>query len=115
VLRAVAGFLFLAHGLQKLFGVLEGSAARAGTLPFFAGVLEGAGGLLLLLGLFTRPVAFVLSGEMAAAYFMAHAPKHSMPIINRGELAVLFCFVFLYLAVAGPGPWSLDRALRHKT
>jgi putative oxidoreductase len=74
----------------------------------FAGVLETFGGLLLLLGLFTRPVAFVLSGMMAVAYFMAHAPQGFYPAVNGGDAAILFCFVFLYLVTAGPGPWSLD-------
>ena len=79
------------------------------------GVLEAGGGLLLLIGLFSRPVAFVLSGDMAVAYFMAHFPKGWLPILNGGDLAVLFCFVFLYLCVAGPGPWSIDARLRSKT
>jgi putative oxidoreductase len=79
-----------------------------------AGVLETFGGLLILLGLFTRPVAFVLAGEMAVAYFMAHAPRGFFPLLNKGEPAVLYCFVFLYLAAVGPGPWSLD-ALRQRS
>ena len=83
------------------------------TLSGFAGVLELFGGILLLIGLFTRPVAFILSGEMAFAYFIAHAPQNFWPLINRGELAVLYCFVFLYFAVAGGGVWSLDNALRN--
>lgn len=114
-LRIVSGFLFLAHGVQKLFGALGGQAVQPGSLPFAAGILEGAGGLLLMLGLFTRPIAFLLSGQMAVAYFMAHAPNAFWPILNRGELAALYCFVFLYLSVAGPGPLSLDRVLRRKT
>jgi putative oxidoreductase len=113
-LRAVAGFLFLEHGLQKLFGMLGGKAAPLASLYGVAGVLEFGGGLLILLGLFTRPVAFLLSGQMAFAYFMQHAPQGFWPILNRGELAALYSFVFLYLAMAGGGPWSLDRAVRKK-
>jgi putative oxidoreductase len=78
-------------------------------LPWVAGMLELVGGLLIILGLFTRPVAFLLSGEMAVAYFMSHAPRGLWPIANGGELAVLYCFIFLYLFTAGPGPWSVDR------
>ena len=115
VLRLVAGFLFLQHGLQKLFGMLGGSAQPVGSFMFFAGLIEGLGGLLIMLGLFTRPVAFIASGQMAAAYFMSHAPQGFWPILNRGELAALYCFVFLYLAIAGPGPLSLDKLLRRKT
>ena len=80
----------------------------------FAGIIEFVGGALLLLGLFTRPVAFVLSGEMAVAYFMAHAPQSFYPAINQGDAAILFCFVWLYISAAGPGPWSLD-AMRGRT
>ncbi len=116
VLRIVAAFLFIAHGDAKLFNFLGApgwkGAQAAFTMPWVAGVLEFFGGLLLLLGLFTRPVAFILSGLMAAAYFMAHAPQGFWPYVNKGELAVLYCFVFLYLAAAGGGPWSVDRALR---
>lgn len=114
VLRIVAGFLFMAHGMQKLLGFPAPAAHpfQLFTLSGFAGVLELFGGILLLIGLFTRPVAFILSGEMAFAYFIAHAPQNFWPLINRGELAVLYCFVFLYFAVAGGGVWSLDNALR---
>jgi putative oxidoreductase len=110
VLRIMAALLFIAHGTQKLLGF---PASERGTPPLFslvgfAGVLETFGGLLLLLGLFTRPVAFVLSGMMAVAYFMAHAPQGFYPAVNGGDAAILFCFVFLYLVTAGPGPWSLD-------
>jgi putative oxidoreductase len=112
VLRIVTAFLFIQHGSMKLLG-FPPSEAFAGVKLFsligFAGVLELFGGLMVLLGLFTRPVAFILSGEMAFAYFMAHAPHGLYPILNRGELAVLYCFVFLYLAVAGGGVWSIDR------
>jgi putative oxidoreductase len=112
VLRIVTGFLFMQHGSQKLFGI---PAAQQGAPPPLlsimgvAGVLEFFGGVLILLGLFTRPVAFVLSGQMAVAYFMVHAGRGFLPLLNRGELAVLYCFVFLYLAVAGAGWWSLDN------
>ena len=112
VLRIVTAFLFIQHGSMKLLG-FPPSEAFAGLKLFsligFAGVLELFGGLLVLLGLFTRPVAFILSGEMAFAYFMAHAPHGLYPMLNHGELAVLYCFVFLYLAVAGGGVWSIDR------
>ncbi len=115
VLRIVAGYCFLLHGSAKLFGVPHVAMfdkLELMSLMGFAGVLELAGGILLLIGLFTRPVAFVLSGEMAAAYFMAHAVQGSplMPLMNQGESAVLFCFIFLYLAAAGAGPWSVDAA-----
>jgi putative oxidoreductase len=115
VLRVIAAFLFMQHGAQKLYGFL---AAQTGPAPepfstiWIAGVLELFGGLLLLLGLFTRPVAFILSGLMAVAYFMAHAPQGFWALQNRGELAALYSFLFLYIAVAGGGAWSLDRLLR---
>jgi len=111
VLRIIAGFLLMAHGAQKLFGFLAPPgmpAATMGSLMWVAGVLEFFGGLLILIGLFTRPVAFVLSGLMAVAYFMAHAPGGFWPLQNKGELAVLYCFVFLFFAVAGAGLWSVD-------
>ncbi len=111
VLRIVVGLLFTFHGSQKLFGWPPSDHAGSATgLMLVAGILEFGGGLLILIGLFTRPVAFILSGLMAVAYFMAHAPQHALPIVNQGELAVLYCFVFLYLAAAGPGPWSVDAA-----
>jgi putative oxidoreductase len=114
VLRIVAAFMLMAHGAQKLFGFL----APPG-MPSFAplsqmwigGVLEFFGGALLLLGLFTRPVAFILSGMMAVAYFQMHSPGGFWPLQNKGELAVLYCFVFLFLAVAGGGVWALDSLL----
>jgi putative oxidoreductase len=116
-LRIVTGLLFSLHGLQKLigmFGGMGGNGAHAafGSLLWVAAVLESAGGLAILLGLFTRPVAFVLCGEMAVAYFRAHAPRGVWPIVNGGELAVLYCFVYLYLFTAGPGPLSVDRLVR---
>lgn len=111
VLRIIAAFLFIAHGTSKLFGFPDPQfVPPMGTLLWFAAVLEAFGGLLLLLGLFTRPVAFLLSGEMAAAYFKVHAPGGFWPILNHGEAAVLFCFIWLYFAGAGPGPWSIDAA-----
>jgi putative oxidoreductase len=114
LLRIITGFLFVAHGTQKwlAFPVPRASPTEFWSLSGAAGVLELAGGALVLVGLFTRPVAFVLSGLMAFAYFIAHAPQGFWPIVNRGELAVLYCFVFLYFAAAGGGPWSLDHWLR---
>ena len=112
VLRIVTALLFMEHGTMKLLGFpASGNPGPAlFSLIGFAGILELVGGLLLVLGLFTRPVAFILSGQMAVAYFMAHAPQSFFPIINRGESAILFCFVFLYLVAAGAGPWSVDAA-----
>jgi putative oxidoreductase len=115
ILRIVTGFIFMAHGAQKLFGYpapLPGGGPPVMSLFGVSGILEFFGGLLILLGLFTRPVAFILAGMMAVAYFMVHAPAGFWPLLNKGELAVLYCFVFLYLAVAGAGEWSLDRMLR---
>ena len=110
-LRVIAAFLFVPHGTQKLFAA-PASALRDPvellSLPGLAGVLETAGGTLLLVGLFTRPVAFLLAGEMAVAYFMAHASRGFWPLLNGGEPAVLFCFIWLFLAAAGAGPLSLD-------
>jgi putative oxidoreductase len=115
ILRIATALLFIEHGTQKLFGFPPAQQAAAGSLSplmLAAGVLEFFGGLLVLLGLFTRPVAFILSGQMAVAYFMAHAPQGLFPLVNRGELAALYSFVFLYLAVAGGGPWSIDNLWR---
>jgi putative oxidoreductase len=116
VLRIVAGFLFLEHGLQILLAFP--AAAQPGGTPApllsfmgITGALELVGGLLLMLGLLTRLVAFILSGQMAVAYFMAHAPQGFWPVLNKGELAALYSFVFLYLAAAGGGVWSLDHLL----
>jgi putative oxidoreductase len=114
VLRIITAFLFLQHGTAKLFGfphVAFFDELSLFSLIGFAGVLEVVGGLLLVLGLFTRPVAFILSGEMAFAYFIGHAPKGLFPLLNNGEPAILFCFIFLYLVAAGGGVWSLDRRL----
>ena len=119
VLRMIAAFMFMQHGGQKLFNFPPSQQPSSGSLEpmtLVAGVLELFGGLLMLLGLFTRPVAFLLSGQMAVAYFMRHAPNGFWPLLNRGELAALYCFVFLYLCVAGGGAWSLDQVLgREKT
>jgi putative oxidoreductase len=112
VLRIVAGLAFMAHGVSKFFGIPP-FPMPLNTLLTAAGALELVGGGLILIGLFTRPVAFVLSGQMAVAYFMFHAPKGFFPSANGGEAAILFCFVFLYLAAAGAGPWSVD-AIRSK-
>ena len=111
VLRIVAAFMFMLHGTQKWLGfpVPRGSPTTLMSLSGVAGLIELVGGALLLVGLFTRPVAFLLSGLMAFAYFIAHAPASFWPIANRGELAALYSFVFLYLAAAGGGPWSADR------
>ena len=110
VLRVATALLFIPHGTQKLFGFpgAQQAVSSLASMMGVAGMLECFGGLLLLLGVFTRPVAFVLSGEMAFAYFTAHASRGFWPILNRGELAALYCFVFLYLAVAGGGSWSLN-------
>jgi putative oxidoreductase len=117
VLRLVVGLTFSLHDFQKLLGLFGGMGGRGATAPLFslmwtAGVLETFGGLLLVVGLFTRPVAFVLAGEMAFAYFRAHQPRGIWPIQNGGELAVVYSFVFLYLFTAGAGPLSLDRVFR---
>lgn len=114
VLRIVFALLFMQHGAEKLFGFGGGDTVQLMSLMGLAGVLEFFGGLLVALGLCTRPVAFILSGEMAFAYFMAHAPHGLWPIFNHGGMAVAFCFAFLYLSAAGGGPWSLDRLIRHK-
>ena len=110
VLRIVAALLFMEHGTQKLLGFPPSSNPGPALLSLsgIAGVLELFGGALLAAGLFTRPVAFILSGEMAFAYCIAHAPRSFFPILNGGDAAILYCFVFLYLAFAGGGPWSMD-------
>jgi putative oxidoreductase len=112
----VAAFLFFWHGTQKMF---DFPAPPPGPVDFIrqvAAVLEVIGGPLLFFGLFTRPVAFILSGEMAVGYFVSHHPRNVWPLVNLGELAIVFCFLFLYFAAMGGGAWSLDRALgREKT
>jgi len=120
ILRIVTGLLFLEHGTQKW---LHFPAApvdptkppappmNIASLPGIAGIMELVGGVLIILGLFTRPVAFLLSGEMAVAYWMVHAKRGMYPVLNGGDAAILFCFVFLYLAAAGAGEWSLDRIM----
>jgi putative oxidoreductase len=109
-LRIMTALLFIAHGTQKLFGFpasqMDGSLP---TMLLVAALLELVGGILVLIGLFTRPVAFILSGQMAVAYFMAHAPSNFFPALNGGDAAILFCFIFLYLFVAGPGAFSVDE------
>jgi putative oxidoreductase len=111
-LRIVSALLFLEHGLVKVIGFPPGAApGQQALLSLFgiAGLIETVGGVLLLIGLFTRPVAFLLAGEMAVGYFMVHAPQGFFPAVNGGDAAILFCFVFLYLSAAGPGAWSADE------
>ena len=115
VLRIVAALLFLEHGLSKLFGFPQAGHMPAFlTLLWFAGVIEIVGPILVGLGLFTRLAAFIMSGEMAFAYFLSHAHRGFYPLLNGGEAAVLYCFLFLYLACAGAGPWSLDALWRKR-
>jgi putative oxidoreductase len=115
VLRIVAALIFLLHGTQKLFGFPAPPAGRSPavmSLFWIGAILELVGGLLLLIGAFTRPVAFILAGEMAVAYWMFHAPRNLYPTLNGGDASILYCFIFLYLVFAGPGPWSVDAARR---
>ena len=116
VLRIVSALIFMAHGTQKILG-FPASAMNPPlmSLSGIAGLLELVGGALLVVGLFSRPVAFILSGQMAFAYFIAHAPKSFFPALNGGDAAILFCFVFLYIAFAGPGTWSLDAQRGRRT
>jgi len=114
VLRAIAGLMFMAHGLQKVFGLFGGQPDMPAPLLWTAGLIELIGGALIGVGLFTRWSAFLCSGLMAAAYFMAHQPQGLIPILNRGELSVLYCWVFLFISVHGSGPWSLDAVLGRK-
>jgi putative oxidoreductase len=111
ILRIVSALIFMEHGTQKWlnFPPLGRAAPELASMSGFGGVLELIGGALLLLGLFTRPVAFILSGEMAIAYWWSHAPRAFFPVVNQGDAAILYCFIFLYLAFAGGGAWSLDR------
>ncbi len=114
VLRIMSGLLLLQHGTTKYLNIPVGpmNNANPATMSGAAGIIELIGGVLLVIGLFTRPVAFIVSGMTAVAYFYAHAPRGFYPILNGGELAVLYCFVFLYLAAAGGGAWSVDRLWR---
>lgn len=119
ILRIVAALLFLQIGTAKLLAypaavMPGGGTAPLTSLPGVAGALEMAGGALLVVGLFTRPVAFLLSGEMAVAYFIGHAPQGFWPVLNGGTDAVLFCFLWLYLSAAGPGPWGIEALRHHK-
>lgn len=118
-LRIMSGLLFVAHGTTKLFGwpptEMFAQAPETFTLIWFAGVIELVGGALIALGLFTRPAAFICSGQMAAAYFIAHAPQATFPVQNGGDASILFCFVFLYIAAAGPGAWAVDGLISKKT
>ena len=113
IVRVMIGFMFWQHGLQK-FGYLEGRVRAFPELTWFAAVLELFGGALIAFGIFTRPLAFLLSGQMAVAYFLSHAPGGFWPILNGGERAFLFCFIFLFLVVAGPGKLSLDGWIEKK-
>ena len=109
LMRLIAGLLFACHGAQKLFGVLGGPQMIHNPMMLAAGIIEFIGGVLIALGVFTTFAAFIASGEMAFAYFMGHAPHGFWPILNHGELAVVYCFVFLYIASRGDGVWSLRR------
>ena len=118
VLRVVVALLFMEHGTMKLLGYPPSEMFKdlqIFSLLGFAGVLELFGGALMILGLFTRATAFILSGEMAVAYFMVHAPRGLFPVLNQGELAVLYCFIFFYFATAGGGEWSVDQTLQRST
>jgi putative oxidoreductase len=114
VFRLVVGLLFACHGAQKLFGALGGTKMTGNPMMLAAGIIEFGGGLLIALGLFTSWAAFLSSGEMAVAYFMAHAKGGFWPIINKGELAVVYCFAFLYIAARGGGRYSLDASMRKR-
>jgi putative oxidoreductase len=114
LMRLVAGGLFACHGVQKLFGLLGGKAVTGTPKMLAAGIIELGGGALIALGLFTAVAAFIASGEMAVAYFTVHAKAGFWPIMNGGELAVLYCFVFLFIVWQGSGPLSLDRLIRRK-
>ncbi len=113
IVRIVVALLFLEHGTVKLFGFPGPGPANLTTLLYIAASIEVIGGALVAVGLFTRLAAFIMSGEMAFAYFMSHAPRNFFPILNAGDGAILYCFIFLYIAFAGGGAWSLDRSMRH--
>ena len=114
LLRIVAALLFVLHGTSKLVNVppFPMDLPAPGSMLWIGAIIELVGGLLVLIGLFTRPAAFILSGEMAVAYWMFHAPRSTFPSANQGEAAILFCFIFLLIAAAGPGPWSVDESRR---
>ena len=119
VLRIVVAFLFMQYGSTKLFGVPAevmpgGGTAAPLSLAGIAAILELFGGALVFVGLFTRSVSFIISGEMAVAYFYGHAPQGLWPILNQGAPAIFYCFLFLYISAAGPGPWSIDAALKRR-
>lgn len=115
ILRIVAGLMFAMHGSQKLFGIPGGKPpVEIASMMGAAGIIELVAGIMIAIGLLTSIAAFIASGEMAVAYFMAHAPNGSLPILNQGELAVLYCFLFLYFAAAGSGIWSVDAARRNR-
>ncbi len=119
ILRIVAAFLFTQFGTAKLLAfpaaiMPGGGTAPIGSLAGIAGLLETVGGALLLIGVFTRPVAFIVAGEMAVAYFIGHAPQGFWPVLNQGHPAILFCFVWLYLSAAGAGPWSVDAVIARR-
>jgi len=110
LMRIVLGVLFACHGAQKLFGVLGGTTGDLFSLRGLAGIIECVGGLLIAVGFLTSYAAFLASGEMAVAYFMSHVPRGFWPIQNNGELAVMYCFIFLYIASRGVGAWGIDKA-----
>jgi putative oxidoreductase len=118
ILRIIAALLFIEHGTQKLFGFPAAPAdgfPETFSLLWWQAIIEVVGGTLLLIGLFTRLIAFVLAGDMAFAYWIVHGSKNFYPALNRGDAAILFCFVFLYMAFAGGGPWSLDGSVQRKS
>jgi putative oxidoreductase len=114
LLRIVAGLLFACHGAQKLFGAFGGQVMPSNPMMLVAGIIEFGGGLLIAVGFLTSWAAFLASGQMAVAYFMVHAKQGFWPLVNKGELAVLYCFLFLYIAARGAGPYSVDAAMRKR-
>ncbi len=116
ILRIVAGIMFAMHGSQKLFGIPgDGSSAPLASMMGFAGIVEFVGGIMIAIGFFTSIAAFIASGQMAVAFFMAHAPQGLNPLLNEGELSVLYCFLFLYMAARGSGIWSVDALMHRRT